>query len=211
MKFLWPHGGKLPPQFAGVLTSPGHRGVPQSIQAGAPWAADNQAFTRGFRPDVFFPWLESMQPYRDQCLFVTVPDAVGDAPKTLMLWEHWHRHFDGWPMAYVAQDGAESIPPQATALFVGGSTTWKLSRDAENIIRLAQSRKLHVHIGRINYGTRYRYFRLLPGADAFTCDGTRGRFDGVLPTKRAWTGYQMQPPLFPYEAEPQHQQGALRE
>lgn len=196
MRFLWPHGGEMPPQFAGVMTAPAHRGIPQSIRDGAPWAADNQAFTRGFRPDVFFPWLETMQPHRARCLFVVVPDTVGDARATLALWHRWRADFAGWPLAYVAQDGADSIPPGASTLFIGGTTAWKLSRDAESVIRLAQSRRLHVHVGRVNWGARYRHFRLMPGSETFTCDGTRARFDGLRQTEIAWTGYQSQLPLW---------------
>lgn len=196
MRFLLPIGGHLPAEYAGVLTTPAHKGIPAGIIAGAPWAADNGAFTRGFDPDTFFPWLETMQPYRAQCLFVTCPDAKADRERTRQLWEQWAHRLDGWPLAYVGQDGETDIPQGASALFVGGSTAWKLSEQAAALIRLAQSRSLHVHIGRVNWGKRYRYFRLMPGSEAFTCDGTRTRFDGRAKTLTAWAGYQAQEPLW---------------
>lgn len=196
MQFLWPHGGALPDGFVGVLTTPGHKGIPASIRDGAQWAADNQAFTIGFQPDVFFSWLKTMQPYRDQCLFVAVPDAVGDYAETRRLWRQWLPAFAGWPLAYVGQDGETDIPTEASALFVGGSTFWKLCEQADDLIRLAQARGLHIHIGRVNWGRRYRHFRLLPGSESFTCDGTRGRMDGLHRTAIAWRAYQEQPPLW---------------
>lgn len=177
MKFLLPIGGELPPGFIGILTSPGHRGVPSAIRAGAPWAADNQAFTQGFNPAIFFAWLDSMMPWRDQCLFVACPDVVGSHTDTRRLWDQWIDHFAGWPVAFVGQDGETGIPAGAHALFLGGTTKWKLSTDADALIALARRRGLHVHIGRVNGGRRYRHFRMLPGSDAFTCDGTRIRYE----------------------------------
>ncbi len=192
MKFLLPIGGELPEHFGGVLTTPGHRGVLSAIAGGSAWAADNQAFTQGFDPDVFFPWLEKMQQYRDTCLFVACPDTVGDYQETRKLWEHWRPQFSDWPLAYVGQDGEIDIPDNASALFLGGTTDWKMSEDASNLIRIAAGRGLHVHIGRVNWGKRYRHFRQMHGSEKFTCDGTRTRYDGREKTLQAWSSYQAQ-------------------
>ena len=192
MKFLLPIGGEIPDYFAGVLTTPGHRGVLSAITDGCTWAADNQAFMQGFNPDVFFPWLEKMQPYRDTCLFVACPDVMGDCVETHKLWEHWQPQFGDWPLAYVGQDGETNIPSSASALFVGGTTEWKMSEAAASLIRLATRRELHVHIGRVNWGKRYRHFRQMQGSEHFTCDGTRTRFDGREKTLQAWSSYQAQ-------------------
>lgn len=135
MKFLLPVGGVVDQRF-GILTSPAHNGIPIGIKEGMFWAADNNAYTRGFDPDRFFPWLYTMKPYRDTCLFVTVPDVVGDAHKTLNNFYHWRGKFNGWPLAYVGQDGSENLPiPECQALFIGGTTEWKLSRDAISVIK----------------------------------------------------------------------------
>lgn len=194
MRFLLPIGGRLPAHFAGVLTSPAHKGVPLAIVHGAPWAADNEAFT-GFAPERFFPWLESMKPYRSTCLFVACPDVVSDCRMTIQLFRQWSPYLYGWPVAYVGQDGEKSIPPGTKALFLGGSTAWKLSWQAADLIQLAQRRGLHVHIGRVNWGKRYRHFRLMTGSENFTCDGTRTRYDGKEKAIAAWTNYQNQAPL----------------
>lgn len=195
MRFLAPVGGYISPHLAGVLTSPAHKGIPLAVVNGASWAADNQAFT-GFDPERFFPWLDSMTPYRSTCLFVACPDAVGDYEATRRLWQKWYPHLRGWPVAYVGQDGETDIPTEAAALFVGGSTDWKLSEQAADLIRLAQARGLRVHVGRVNWGKRYRHFRLMAGSEYFTCDGTRTRYDGKEKTITAWINYQNQAPLF---------------
>lgn len=165
---------------------------------GLVWAADNEAFARGFSPDRFFTWLDKMAAYRDACLFVAVPDAVGNAIATLELYREWAWHFDGWPLAFVAQDGQESLPLPSyyDCLFVGGTTEWKMSDAAVSVIRRAQRRHKHIHIGRVNWGKRYRHFQLMRGSDNWTCDGNRARFEGQEKTHEAWNRYMAQGTLF---------------
>lgn len=177
----------------GELLTPAKRGGrPAGI-----WAADNEAFSRGFDPVRFFPWLKKMEPYRDNCLFVAVPDSVGNAIETLKLYREWCWHFESWPLAFVAQDGQENLPlpNYYDALFVGGSTEWKVSDAATSVIKRAQSKHKHIHIGRVNWGKRYRHFRLMEGSSNWTCDGNRSAFDGRDNTRRAWNGYMAQKPL----------------
>lgn len=180
----------------GILTSYQHKGVPSGIMAGLPWAGDNCAFT-GFDAARFSMWLEGMTAHRATCLFVAVPDVVGDAPATLARYVAWSEAMEGWPLAYVAQDGSEEhdIPPSASALFVGGSTAWKESAAAIEMLKRAQARGLHCHIGRVNWGRRYKMFQVLEGSELFTCDGTRTRFEGTERTLRAWKQYEEQKPL----------------
>jgi hypothetical protein len=196
VKFLLPVGGVVNRRF-GILTSPQHKAVPVGIKSGMAWAADNNAFTQGFDPDRYFPWLEAMRPYRETCLFVAVPDVVGNAIQTGANYRHWLRHFEGWTVAFVAQDGQEHLPlpDYFDALFIGGGTAWKESQGAIDCIRRAQARGAHVHIGRVNWGRRYRMFAALHGSKEFTCDGTRTRFEGTRKTVDAWSGYMAQRPL----------------
>lgn len=195
MRFLVPVGGVVSGVY-GVLTSYAHRGVPAGVTAGLPWAGDNCAFT-GFDAARFTSWLERMTAYRDTCLFVAVPDVVGDAPATLARYAAWSQAMQDWPLAYVAQDGSEDhdIPASAKALFVGGSTVWKESAAAVEMIRRGQKRNLHIHVGRVNWRRRYWMFRLLEGSESFTCDGSRTRFDGTERTIAAWRSYESQRPL----------------
>ena len=104
MRYLLPVGGVVDKRF-GILTTPSHKGIPSGILAGMDWAADNEAFTKEFDPASYFSWLDTMLPYRDTCLFVTVPDKVGDAAATIELFNRWYVYYTGWPLAFVAQDG----------------------------------------------------------------------------------------------------------
>jgi hypothetical protein len=192
VKFFLPSGGVVDEQF-GIMTTPAHKGIPIGIKAGLEWCADNQCYTQGFDPPAFFAWLDSMRPYHSKCLFVPVPDVVGDAGATLDKFWRWHKHFGGWPIAFVAQDGQEllSFPDNRlwSVLFIGGTTEWKLSAACERVIANGQSIGKHIHIGRVNWWERYEHFRSLPGSDDFTCDGTRQRFDGIENTMAAWIDY----------------------
>jgi hypothetical protein len=194
LKFLLPVGGITDHRF-GILTSPAHwsAGFPQGIRDGMAWAADNDSFKRGFKAEKYFPWLEKMRLYQSTCLFVAVPDKVGDAETTLSLWDKWFPVFDPrmWPLAFVAQDGQESMefPPawQWRTLFIGGTTHWKTSDGAVRCIKRAQEMGKAIHIGRVNWVDRYRFFRALEGSEEFTCDGTRTRYEGTERTIAAWS------------------------
>jgi len=181
-------------------------GVPAAIARGARWAADlgcldGPEFVKRCNIEAARAWLfEKMVPYLCTCLFVTVPDVVGDAAATLVAFNDLRSKFLGWPLAYVAQDGAEELefPMRQDftfdALFIGGSTDWKMSDGARQVIARAVAIGKHVHIGRVNYWKRYQHFRNMEGSNDFTCDGTRLRFerDKAL---RAWRGYMAQMPL----------------
>jgi hypothetical protein len=199
VRFLYSVGGDG--QW-GYLTAPNHFSVITGIKNGAWWGADlgcvdGPKFVKKIEYIRAREWLIIMEPYKKKCLFVAGGDVVGDARRTLAKFEQFTNHFRGWPLAYVAQDGAESlpIPKQAAALFLGGSTKWKLSSGAIEVIKRAQTNGLHIHIGRVNWRTRYNAFRILSGSDKFTCDGTRQRFEGIEKTEAAWRGYESQLPL----------------
>ena len=194
MMFLLPVGGVVDHRF-GIMTTPGHKGIPAGIKAGMLWAADNEAFTRGFESVRFFSWLKTMEPYRKTCIFVPVPDVVGDAAQTLANFEKWRENFGGWPVAFVGQDGQENseLPTDYDCLFVGGSTEWKLSADCESVIRQAQRDKKHIHIGRVNWWRRFNHFHKMEDSNGWTCDGTRQRFEGIEKTMAAWARYMAAP------------------
>lgn len=195
MKFLWSGGGQV--DVFGHLLTPASRGIPEGVQAGRPWSADNQAFTIGFQERRFYDWLETMEPFWNNCLFVTVPDVVGDCEATLELFKYYEPELWGWPLAFVAQDGQEDrpLPDRFDCLFVGGSTAWKESQAAVEVIKRAQVLGKHIHVGRVNTKRRYMAFKVLEGSADFTCDGTRQRFDGVGPTLKAFRGWMSQPAL----------------
>jgi hypothetical protein len=146
------------------------------------FAIDNGAFST-FRRNDFSALLERESKNIDKCLFVAVPDIVGDARRTLEVFLH-HRQLlmsCKWPLAFVCQDGAENhvIPwDSLAAVFIGGTTEWKMSKYVVAIIKAAQILGKHVHVGRINTPARWNHFEKL-GVD--TCDGSGlCRFDWML-------------------------------
>ena len=165
------------PLVVGQLLTP----LTRYTRWGTPFAIDNGAFT-AFDSQAFSALLEREKEHMADCLFVAVPDIVGDARRTLEVFLH-HRKliFGKWPLAFVCQDGAENhtIPwDSIAAVFIGGTTEWKMSEYVVAIIKAAKILDKHVHIGRVNTPERWNHFEKL-GAD--TCDGSGlCRFDHML-------------------------------
>jgi hypothetical protein len=136
-----------------------------------PFAVDNGAFA-GFNANYFRSLLERENDHKHLCRFVAVPDVIGNARRTMEVFEHWKYQLTGWPLALVAQDGLENLTipwRQIQAIFIGGSTAWKMSDHAKAVIRAAQAIGKWVHVGRVNTPGRWEYFEAL-GADSI--DGT---------------------------------------
>src|SRR5690242_20378844 len=96
--------------------------------------------------------------------YVTSPDIVASARRTLELFDFWYPRLCQWPIALVAQDGQEDLPIPwnlIAAIFVGGSTQFKLSQSAVDIIRTAQAMGKWVHVGRVNDPKRWERFEKL--------------------------------------------------
>jgi hypothetical protein len=146
--------------------------------------------------------LETLSTYKSTCLFITCPDVIGDAMATLALFKKYTDRFFGWPVAFVAQDGQEGLdfPPlhQWDCLFIGGSTTWKMSEAAIDCIVRARSIGKHIHIGRVNWYQRYKHFASLKDSEHFTCDGTRVRYERTKAI-HAWRAYMKRPKQYRLE------------
>lgn len=213
MKELAPVGGQT--KAYGIITAPNHKGIPYDIKAGKSWAADlgcldGPAFVKRVNLSAVAEWLPLMRPFKASCLFLAGGDIVGNAEATLEAYEEFKHYFNDWPLAYVAQNGAESlpIPEDCAAVFIGGIEIpgrylksgklmdWKDSPEAVEIIRRAQAMSKHIHIGRVNWYRRYKIFTILKDYEHFTFDGTRTRYDGTEKAIRAWQDYQKQSPLF---------------
>ena len=96
------------------------------------------------------------------CLFVVCPDVVGDWRATAKLWAMWESGIRrrGLPVALAAQDGLTpaNVPwSWLDAVFIGGTTEWKMGPDALRLVREAQTRGKHVHFGRVNGLRRLQY------------------------------------------------------
>src|SRR5215471_7148533 len=144
------------------------------------WAMDNGAYS-GFDAAAFVRMLERFYG-RLGCRFVTAPDAVADAHQTLAQWPFWSKLIRGvgFVPALVAQDGmtVEDVPwSELGALFIGGSTEWKLGPQAATLIAYAKTRGLWVHVGRVNSQRRI-WDMARKGVDSW--DGTKySRFSEV--------------------------------
>lgn len=150
----------------------------ERIIPGAPWALDNGCFSAKWTPVEYFRALDRYASVPG-CLFAVVPDVVADAAGTNRLWgKCWDLGLRrrGYPVAYVIQDGATSIPRWCDAVFVGGSTEWKLGEDARRLVALAKRHDKWVHMGRVNSLKRLRY------ADEIGCDSADGTFLVFDPT-----------------------------
>jgi hypothetical protein len=144
---------------------------------GLRYAVDNECFTLGdqFDGDRFLRALGRVRDVHGArgCLFVVAPDVVGDAVGTLERFDRWESKIRalGFPVALAAQDGLEAwdVPwGRIDALFVGGSTEWKLGVGAAGLCREAQARGKWVHFGRVNSVRRASRLWVVPDS----VDGT---------------------------------------
>jgi hypothetical protein len=160
-----------PTGLVGRLVSPrsGNKVRPTEI-----WAADNDAFG-AWDEARFLRMLHRIEDWsRAHCRFVAAPDVVADPRATLERFGDWWYEIAGrgLPVALVLQDGAEDLelPWEALdAVFVGGTTEWKLSAAAEDLVREAKRRGKWAHMGRVNTRRRLRH-ALEAGCDSV--DGT---------------------------------------
>jgi hypothetical protein len=123
------------------------------------WAADNAAFN-GFNEERFIKMLEKIK--GTNCLFVPCPDKVGDNVTTLELFYVWQPVIRKYnlPVALVLQDGAvaDSVPyDMLDAIFIGGTTEFKLGEDVRQIVKQAKENGKWVHMGRVNSNKRLQY------------------------------------------------------
>lgn len=173
---------------------------------GLPYGVDNQCYTGRFEPEAYTRILKRIARTHgtDLALFAAAPDVVGDARATLHLARTWLPKLRrlGFPAALVAQDGLEtlSIPWHSLdALFIGGSTGWKLSPAAGALMQEARRRGKHVHVGRVNSFSRVDR---LPGRPD-SIDGTHFRFRPGKYLRRWHRQYlrRLQARAYPYDLE----------
>lgn len=169
--------GVVKPEIAGrvgFFLQPGNRLRPPN---GAVWAADNGCYSQGdrFSEARWLRWLEVLKPHQDRCLFAVAPDVVGNAEAT------WRRSEPtlatisalGYRPALAAQDGFDPNGIDWSlfgCLFIGGTTSWKLSPAARAAALEAIRRGKAVHMGRVNS------LRRLQAAALMGCDSADGTF-----------------------------------
>lgn len=153
------------------------------------WAADNGCFAR---PDKYsdagyLAWLDARP---RNALFACAPDVVGDWAATVerslpMLSQI---QFMGFKAAIVLQDGAtvDSVPwPKCDAVFIGGSTGWKLGDAVPGLVAAARHLRKWVHMGRVN---SWKRLRVAAAIGCQSCDGNLAAFgrDRWAPMIRAF-------------------------
>jgi hypothetical protein len=178
---------------------------------GVAWCADNACYTGRYPGDeAYLAWLARHRAHAGLCGFATAPDVPADAPATLARAAPMLPRIQqlGYPAALVAQDGLEQLPipwHSFDVLFLGGTTTWKLSPAAAGLAARARAHGLAVHMGRVNSLRRLRH------AAAIGCTSADGTFlaygpDRNLPTLLSWLDQvnRDQPPAPPgrRQAEP---------
>lgn len=181
------------------------------LPPGVPWCADNGCGpgkhgighgypgTRGY-----LEFLSRMSARaRTRGLFAVAPDVVCDAEASAERLDKFYTAVRGWfglPVAFAAQDGLESLDVpwhSFDVLFLGGSTDWKLGREARALVAEAKQLGKRVHMGRVNSLKRLRY------AQSIGCDTADGTFlvfgpDKNLPKLLSWLDeLSATPPLLP--------------
>lgn len=143
------------------------------------WAADNGCFGKSWTADTWQQWLETRQADHAP-LFATVPDVVADHHNTM---QRWHTYAPivrslGYRLAFVLQDGAtiNNIPlEEFDALFIGGTTHFKLSPHARTIVEHCKANDKWVHMGRVNSKRR------IQTAYEWHCDSVDGTYLAFAP------------------------------
>lgn len=154
------------------------------------WAADTGCFTQPhtYDDDAYLRWLDPLP--RDTNLFATAPDLVADWAGTVKRSASMLPRIRalGYRAAFILQDGMPEswiAWDEFDALFVGGSTAYKLSEDAYRIVSTAKARGKWTHMGRVNSLRRLRA-AALSGYDSvdgtFLCFGP----DKNLPRLTGW-------------------------
>lgn len=145
--------------------------------AGVPYGLDNGCFS-DFRRDTWMRLLDEAR--TTPPVFVCLPDIVGDAVRTVELFEQFCPVTERLPRALVLQDGIgrQRIPwDDLAAVFVGGSDAFKISPEAIAACRAAKMLDKWVHIGRVNTASRVRSWLGL--ADSIDGSGI-SRYDHML-------------------------------
>lgn len=156
----------------GCITTPAQGNV--TFPAEIDTVADNGCFSQQWNESRWWQWLLD-QPRTIR--FAVCPDQHnpdgGECHQATI--ERWHRfalrmRIAGFTPAFVCQVGAtaETVPPDAEVLFLGGTTEWKLGPDAWGIARRWRGDRW-IHMGRVNSERRMRV-ALAMGCDS--CDGT---------------------------------------
>jgi hypothetical protein len=147
------------------------------IERGVWWCLDNGVFTGKFDEAKWAEQQAQLLDHKAKCLFVAIPDVVGDFIGTIQRFHQYRHVVTDYPVALVSQDGIRKYPhlipwDDISAVFVGGSDNHKLGWEGGWIIKEAHRRGKWVHVGRVNSPSRMLKFWM---ADSW--DGTHLSFE----------------------------------
>lgn len=166
--------------WCGLIDQP-NTGYAPAIVEDVAWIADCGVYgadgTSKFDVPRWRRFLAARHDSVDRCVFAVVPDVVGDHVATLAQWDRYGDEMYPYRRAFVAQDGCvpDEIPEDADALFVGGSTRFKLSAEARACVDYANAGGMWTHMGRVNSRRR-----LLLAAE-WGCDSVDGTYAAFGP------------------------------
>lgn len=153
------------PDRLGVLLTPGN-GNREWWPSDTAWACDNDCF-QGLNPPAYLRMLARVHGFTSRPAWVSCPDVVGDVEATERNYHRWSPMLRaiGMPVAWVMQDGFDRFKwnriasnyLDLAAVFVGGSTRWKLSDGAARLTLEAHEAGLLCHWGRVNSWKRIAY------------------------------------------------------
>lgn len=164
----------------GIIATPNSSSTSQWVE-NAPWIADNGCFGKNYEESRWWRWLNTRAELVGSCKFATAPDVVGDHRGTMERSLPWLSRIRelGYPAGFVAQDGAAigTVPwDDFDALFLGGTTEFKLSDVSRELVAEAIGRGKHTHMGRVNSRRR------LGTAHSWGCHSVDGTYLVFGPT-----------------------------
>ena len=119
-----------------------------------PWMLDNGAFSEKWDEGIWRARLSELQPHQSTCMGTIVPDIILDARATRARWDDYSiivRDL-GYNPFFATQNGCTvGLVPwdEIGGLFIGGSDEHRII-ECWPLIREANRRGLHVHVGRVN-------------------------------------------------------------
>lgn len=154
---------------------------------GVPYGLENGLF--GADPQIALPnWFRMLDAAEREMwegdgtrpIWVTAPDILCDAQRTIELFRHFRLRLNEFPRALVLQNGVEHIDipwDDVACVFIGGDDQFKYSPAAMRAARTAKMLGKWVHVGRVNTAARVRNWLGL--ADSIDGSGM-SRFDHML-------------------------------
>ena len=148
----------------GLKVNTAHWGMYRTrLESDIPWCLDNGMFTGKFEVAFWLKRIEAFYEYKNTCVFIAIPDVIGDCSATLAQFSHYRSMVKDFPVALVSQDGikkqAHNIPwDDFDCLFIGGSDEHKLGKEGGWILNQAKKRDKWVHVGRVNSSKRILQF-----------------------------------------------------